>query len=185
MIRELLEYAPAGSANKRRGGRGDYVPYSQYTICIYDGTSPYDSRYLLLEQGHEADQEKEGRNDDTNDKRRRILTSMVTPPRFVNSADAEAYRKACESLICDYCGRQYSRRRPLNEPIEVYSSNRTVKRWIVICKLCAHMIKDYERKRNRTRKQTESIFSSCDDPLYLRKQEEEKEPQPDHEQMIG
>jgi hypothetical protein len=78
---------------------------------------------------------------------------METPPSFIDLADEEAYKKARQRLMCDYCGRKYSRRKPLNEPIEVYSSNRSVKRWICVCKLCLYMIEDYERRRRRSRAQ--------------------------------
>src|ERR671919_438924 len=95
---------------------------------------------------------------------------MVTPPRFVNSADAEAYRKACESLICDYCGYNYFSRRPLNEPVEVYSSQHKIKRWVVVCKLCAVMIYLYGRKEGPRRTET-AKYPFREDPTLYRGEE--------------
>src|SRR5215210_434184 len=73
---------------------------------------------------------------------------MVTPQDFLDLADEEAYQQALERLVCDYCGGyKYSNRKPLNEPMEVYSSLRKVKRWICICRTCLRTIAAYERKK--------------------------------------
>jgi hypothetical protein len=70
-----------------------------------------------------------------------------TSPSFIDLADEEAYKKAHERLMCDYCGRKFSRLNRLNKPIQAYSSNRSVSRWIVVCRMCAVMIYLHERKR--------------------------------------
>jgi hypothetical protein len=83
---------------------------------------------------------------------------MVTPPSFVDLSDEEAYEQARVRLICDYCDYKYSSRKPLNEPIEVYSSQRKVKRWVCVCQTCVRTIKAYERKmiRKKIKKETEN-----------------------------
>ena len=84
---------------------------------------------------------------------------MVTPLNFLDLADEEAYQQARERLICHYCDYKYPNSRSLNEPIEVYSSNRSVKRWVVVCRRCARAIVAYNRKMNRQNKvQTRSHF---------------------------
>ena len=95
---------------------------------------------------------------------------MVAPPRFVNSADAEAYNKALQRLTCDYCGYNYFSRRRLNEPVEVYSSQRKIKRWVVVCKMCAVMIYLHERKEGPRRTET-AKYLFWDDPTLYRGEE--------------
>jgi hypothetical protein len=105
------------------------------------------------------------------------LTSMVTPPSFVDLLDEEAYEQARERLVCDYCGHKYSSRKSLNEPIEVYSSQRKVKCWVCICRTCVHRIESYERKmiRKKNKMETENCLYYYDDEDILEYEEGEEE----------
>jgi hypothetical protein len=100
---------------------------------------------------------------------------MVTPPIFVDLLDEEAYEQARERLICDYCNYKYSSRKPLHAPIEVYSSQRKVKRWVCICWTCVRAIESYERKmiRKKDKIETEDYLHCEDDEAILEHEEEE------------
>ena len=103
---------------------------------------------------------------------------MVTPPSFVDLSDEEAYEQARERLFCDYCDHKYSSRKSLNEPIEVYSSQRKVKRWVCICRTCVHRIESYERKmiRKKDRMETENCLYYYDhEDVFLEYEEGEEE----------
>jgi hypothetical protein len=96
--------------------------------------------------------------------KRGSISSMVTPPIFVDLSDEEAYEQARERLICDYCNLKYSSRKPLNEPIEVYSSQRKVKRWVCVCRTCVRAIESYERKMIRKKSKIEAeTYPCCED----------------------
>jgi hypothetical protein len=105
------------------------------------------------------------------------LIVMGTPPSFADLSDEEAYEQARERLVCDYCGYKYSSHQSLNEPIEVYSSQRKVKRWVCICRTCARKIESYERKMIRKKKkmETENCLYYYDDEDILEYEEGEKE----------
>jgi hypothetical protein len=102
---------------------------------------------------------------------------MVTPPSFVDLPDEEAYEQALERLVCDYCGHKYSSRKSLNEPIEVYSSQRKVRRWVRICQTCARKIESYERKMigKKNKMETENCLYYDDDEDVFLEYEEGKE----------
>jgi hypothetical protein len=94
---------------------------------------------------------------------------MVTPLSFIDLQDEEAYELARERLICDYCSYKYSSRKSLNEPIEVYSSQRKVKRWICVCWTCVRAIGSYERKiiKKKNKMETENYLYCGDDEAIL------------------
>lgn len=83
---------------------------------------------------------------------------MVTPTSFIDLADAEAYKEALQRSTWDYCGYNYFSRRPLNEPVEVYSSQHKVKRWIVVCRGCLTNILQFEK---RTRHNASLDYYCC------------------------
>jgi hypothetical protein len=93
---------------------------------------------------------------------------MVTPPSFVDLSDEEAYEQACRRLICDYCGYEYSSRKPLNEPNEVYSSQRKVKRWVYVCRTCVGTIELYEIKitKKKNKAENDNYIYYEDDKLF-------------------
>lgn len=101
---------------------------------------------------------------------------MVTPPIFVDLPDEEAYEQARERLICDYCNYKYSSRKLLHDPIEIYSSQRRVKRWVCICRTCVHAVESYERKmlRKKNKIATEDYLHCEDDEVVLEYEEGEE-----------
>lgn len=101
---------------------------------------------------------------------------MVTPPGFIDLSDEEAYEQARERLTCDYCNYKYSSHKSLNEPIEVYSSQRKVKRWVCVCRTCMRAIEAYERKMIRKRNNMESGGYLCyeDNEAVLKREEGEE-----------
>ena len=103
---------------------------------------------------------------------------MKPQPSFIDLADEEAYEKALQRLICDYCGREYSTYASLHDPIEVYSSKRSVKRWIIVCRFCSVLIHLHERKKGAKAKRntnTMNDFFLEDSTLYCGEGEEEDE----------
>jgi hypothetical protein len=110
---------------------------------------------------------------------------MVTPPSFVDLSDEEAYEQARERLVCDYCGHKYSSRKSLNEPIEVYSSQRKVKRWVCMCRTCVHRIESYERKMIRKKDKTETencLYYYDDEDVFFWSMKKEKKRNHHHQQ---
>ena len=102
---------------------------------------------------------------------------MVTPPGFIDLSDEEAYEEASERLTCDYCNYKYFSRKSLNKPIEVYSSQRKVKRWVCVCLTCMRAIESYERKMIRKRNNMDTGDYLCyeDNEAVLKREEGGKE----------
>jgi hypothetical protein len=97
----------------------------------------------------------------------------IPPPKFANLADEEAYKQARSRLFCDYCGNIYSSHKRLNKPIEVYSSNRSVKRWVVVCRMCAVMIYLDERRKG-TRRTQSANYIFLEDPTRFKTSDDEE-----------
>jgi hypothetical protein len=97
----------------------------------------------------------------------------IPPPRFTNLADEEGYKQACRRVLCDYCGSSYSSPKRLNKPIEVYSSNRSVKRWVVACRMCAVMIYLDEHRKGTRRTQTAN-YIFLEDPTHFKTYDDEE-----------
>jgi hypothetical protein len=91
---------------------------------------------------------------------------METPPSFIDLADEEAYNQARRRLTCDYCGKNYFCRNRLSKPFEVHSSSRSVKRWVIVCKICAVMIYLHEKKKGTKKTKTGNYFFLEDPTLY-------------------
>ena len=103
---------------------------------------------------------------------------MKPQPSFIDLADEEAYEKALQRLICDYCGREYSTYASLHDPLEVYSSKRSVKHWIIVCRFCSVLIHLHERKKGAKEKRNTNTMNDffLEDPtLYCGEGEEEDE----------
>ena len=139
-----------------------------------DDYDDYNFLFWLYPQSNLA--RSRGRGSRATTKEEAVLV-MGTPPSFVDLSDEEAYEQARERLVCDYCGYKYSNRKSLNEPIEVYSSQRKVKRWVCICRTCVHRIESYERKmiRKKNKMETENCLYCYDDEDVLEYEEGEED----------